>query len=72
MIAHILQVNSDPAGLGANFEGTATHLMLADPIEKKESSRGTPRGASISSALAGRGDSTGVVFVGITMKNLIY
>ena len=41
-----------------SFEGTATHLMLADPIEKHVKSKRTG-GASISSALAGRG-STGV------------
>ena len=35
LIAHILQVNADPGGLGANFEATAIHLMLAEPIETK-------------------------------------
>ena len=60
LIAHISQVNADPVGLGANFEATATHLMLADPIEMKELSRGTSRGASIFSTAAGRGDITGV------------
>jgi len=60
LIAHILQVNTDPGGLGANFEANATHLIFADPIETKELSRGTSRAASISSTLAGRGDDTGV------------
>ena len=59
LIAHILQVNADPTGLGSNFEATAAHLMLADPIKTKEYKRGTSR-VSISAALAGRGDSTGV------------
>ena len=52
-------VNADPTGLGNSFESTATHLMLADPIEKKVKSKRTPGGATISSTLAGRG-STGV------------
>ena len=33
LTAHIAQINGDPLGLGMNFEGAATHLMLADPIE---------------------------------------
>ena len=57
LTAHILIINGDPTGLGDSFEGTPMHLMLADPIEKHVKGKG--RGASISSALAGRG-TTGV------------
>ena len=40
-------VNADPTGLENSFEGTATHLMLADPIYKKVKSKRTHGGASI-------------------------
>ena len=57
LIAKISMVNCDPNGLGSSFEKTAAHLMLADPIEKKlKSYKKTPGGASISSALVGRGN----------------
>lgn len=52
-------VNADPTGLGNSFEDTATHLMLAGPIEKKVKNHRKPGGASISSTLAGRGN-TGI------------
>ena len=58
LIAHISQVNVDTIGLGSNFEATAAHLMLADPIETKLATSGR-KCVSISS-LSGRGDSTGV------------
>ena len=51
-------INGDPNGLGNSFEGTATHLMLVDPIKKNVKSKRSG-GALISSALTGRG-STGV------------
>ena len=35
--AHIAKVNSDPNGLGNNFEDCATHLMIADPVVVKKS-----------------------------------
>ena len=38
-----------------HFEGTGTHLMLDDPIDKKVKSKRPPGGASISSALLERG-----------------
>ena len=45
-----------------NFEGAATHSMLADPVEKsKVLKRKRTSNPSISSALAGRGE-TGVDF----------
>ena len=59
LIAHISMVNGDPTGLGDSFEKTATHLILASPIEKRVKSKKTPGGASISSTLAGRSN-TGV------------
>ena len=59
--AHIAQINGDPNGKGSNFEETATHLMLADPVEKERTSKNTgKKGAHISAALAGRGPSTNV------------
>ena len=39
LTAHIAQINGDSLGLGMNFEGAATHLMLADPIEKDKVKR---------------------------------
>ena len=57
LTAHISQVNADTIGLGSNFEATAAHLMLADPIETKLATSGRKR-VSISS-LSGRGG-TGV------------
>ena len=56
--AHIAQINGDPNGKGSDFEETATHLMLADPVEKQHKSKQTKK-VTISSSLAGRG-STGV------------
>ena len=35
--AHPEKVNSDPKGLGINFEDCATHLMIADPVVEKKS-----------------------------------
>ena len=35
--AHIAKVNSDPNGLGNNFEDCATHLMIANPVVVKKS-----------------------------------
>ena len=61
LIAHIAQINGDPLGLGMNFEGAATHLMLADPVEKSKVKRKRTSNPSISSVLAGRGE-TGVDF----------
>ena len=59
--AHIAQINGDPNGKGSNFEETATHLMIADPVEKERASKNTgKKGAHISAALAGRGAATNV------------
>ena len=58
LIAHIAQINGDPSGMGVNFEKAATHLMLADPVERtavKSKRRRDTRNPSIS-ALAGRGE----------------
>ena len=52
-------VNADPTGLGNSSEDITTHLMLANPVEGKKVSSRSSVGASISSSLAGRGD-TGV------------
>ena len=35
--AHVYSINEDPTGRGSSFENTATHLMLADPVERKQS-----------------------------------
>lgn len=35
LIAHIAAINGDPNGKGMNFEFAATHLILADPVERK-------------------------------------
>ena len=59
LIAHITMINGDPNGLGHSFEDTATHLMLADPIDKSVKSKRTSGGVLTSSALAGR-DCTGI------------
>ena len=56
--AHISSINGDPTGRGSSFESTATHLMLADPVERNQSKQS--RKISISSTLAGRGSGTGV------------
>ena len=62
LIAHMAQINGDPMGLGMNFEGAATHLMLADPVERSKVKRKRQSNRlSISSALVGRG-TTGVDF----------
>ena len=58
--AHIAQINGDPNGKGSDFEKTATHLMLADPVEKQKAEHTRKRGAHVSSALVGRGASTNV------------
>ena len=58
LIAHIAQINGDPSGMGVNFEKAATHLMLADPVERtavKSKRRRDTRNPS-TSALAGRGE----------------
>ena len=57
--AHVSSNNGDPSGRGSNFEDTATHLMLADPVEKNQSKQSN-RKISVSSSLAGRGSGTGV------------
>ena len=60
LMAHIAAINGDQSGLDNNFEAAATHLMLADPVEKDKVKRNMRSGnSSISSALAGRGK-TGV------------
>ena len=59
LTAYIAQINCDPLGLGMNFEGAATHLILADPIEKSKVKHKQSSNPSISSALAGRSE-TGV------------
>ena len=62
LIAYIAAINGDPNGMGMNFEKAATHLMLADPIEKSMvKSRKKRNHPTISSALSGRGE-TGVDF----------
>ena len=53
--AYIAQINGDLNGKGSDFEETATHLMLADPVEKQKAKHTGKRGAHVSSALAGRG-----------------
>ena len=35
--AYILSINGDPSSRGSTFEDTATHLMLADPVEWNQS-----------------------------------
>ena len=35
--AHVSSINGDPSGRGSTFEDTATHLMLADPVERNQS-----------------------------------
>ena len=59
LTAHIAAINGDPLSLGNNFEGATTHLMLADPVEKDKVKCKRSGNPSISSALAGRGQ-TGV------------
>ena len=63
LTAHIANVNGDHAGKGSNFESCVSHLLLADPVEKKLTKSGTKRSfdalVSGTSALSGRG-STGV------------
>ena len=61
LIAHIAQINGDPSGMG-NFEMAATHLMLADPVERTAVKRRRKDKWNPSiSALTGRGES-GVAF----------
>ena len=61
LIAHIAAINGDPNGMRMNFETAATHVMLADPVERKavqfNNSKRKRNSISISSALAGRGES---------------
>ena len=58
LTAHIAQINGDPAGMGMNFEKAATHLMLADPVERTAPRSKRKRSGNPSiSALAGRGES---------------
>ena len=60
LIAHIAAINGDPNGKGNDFEAAASHLMLADPVERKavqfNNSKRKRNSISISSALAGRGE----------------
>ena len=64
LTAHIANINSDLRGLGSNFQDTVSHLMLADPVEKRlTKSGGTKRAydAVVSGTqLAGRDAATGV------------
>ena len=55
--ARISSINGDPSGRGSNFEDTATHLILADPVEKNQSEQNNRR-ITVSSSLAGRGTGT--------------
>ena len=64
LIAHIAAINGDPNGKGMDFELAATHLMLADPVERKaailnNNSKRKRNGITVSSAqvLSGRGES---------------
>ena len=58
LIAHIAQINRDPMGIGMNFEATATHLMLADPVERTSVKRKRIRTLNPSIlSLAGREES---------------
>ena len=59
LIAHIATINGDPNNMGMNFEKVATHLMLADPVERSgvKSKRRKTTNPTISSALVGRGES---------------
>ena len=57
LIAHIAQINGDPMGMGMNFEAAATHLMLADPVERTAVKSKCKRNTVSVSALAGRGES---------------
>ena len=58
LIAHMAQINGNPISLVMNFEAAATHLMLADLVEKSKVKRKRLRNnLSISSALTGRGES---------------
>ena len=55
LIAHIAAINGDPNGKGMDFELAATHLMLADPVERKaallnNNSKRKRNGITISSA----------------------
>jgi hypothetical protein len=62
--AHLSTINSDPDGMGSDFERTAEHLMTSDPVEKSISKS---KKITISSTLGGKGD-TGVEFRWYTMK----
>ena len=57
--AHVSSINGDPSGRGSNFEDTATHLMLTDPVERNQSKQSN-RKITVSSSLEGRGTGTGV------------
>ena len=57
--AHLSTINSDPDGMGFDFEKTAEHLMKSNPVEKSMS---RSKKVTISSTLGGKGDSTGVEF----------
>ena len=58
LIAHIAQINGDPLGMEMNFEAAATHLMLADPVERHAVKSKRKRNGNPSiSALAGREES---------------
>ena len=57
--AHVSSINGDPSGRGSNFEDTATHLMLADPVKKNQSKQSN-RKITVSSSLAVKGTGIGV------------
>ena len=57
--AHVSSINEDPTGRGSSFEDTATHLMLADPVERNQSKQNN-RKTTVSSTLAERGTGTSV------------
>lgn len=61
--AHIANINGDLSGKGSNFQDTVSHLLLADPVEKRLTKSGTKRkyDAVVSGTqLAGRCNETGV------------
>ena len=59
--AHIAKVNSDPNGLGNNFEDCATHLMIADPVVVKKS-KSNKRVNVAAAAFIGKCPDTGVEY----------
>ena len=65
--AHLSTINSDPDGMGSDFERTAEHLMKSDPVDK---SMAKSKKMTISSTLGGKRDSTGVEFRWYTIKRI--